>query len=173
VPDGQEWTVLDHHRYLEMAVEQARIAGDEGSTPVGSVIVDPDGAVVSVDRNRMVPLGDPTAHAEIMAIRAAGERLMPAAGGSYSLYSSGEPCLMCLGLVLLSPISTVVWAAGPIVVAGSAYDAIVRSGYNPARLEGLEVIREPDPETRAESRQILYDFFTARGDHARAAVCRG
>jgi tRNA(adenine34) deaminase len=164
--------VLDHRTYLEMAVEQARMAAAEGSTPVGSVVVDIDGTVVSVDRNRMVPSGDPTSHAEIMAIRSAGERLMPAAGGSYVLYSSGEPCLMCLGLVLLSPITTVVWAAGPIVVAGSAYDAIVRSGYNPARVEQLEVIREPDPEMRLQSRTILFDFFTARGDHARAAVCR-
>lgn len=164
--------MLTHRTYLETAIDQARIAADEGSTPVGSVIVDQDGSVVSVDRNRMVPLGDPTAHAEIMAIRSAGDRLMPAAEGSYVLYSSGEPCLMCLGLVLLSPISTVVWAAGPIVVAGSAYDAIVRSGYNPERLDRLEVIREPDPEMRSQSRKILYDFFTARGDHARAAICR-
>jgi tRNA(adenine34) deaminase len=165
-------TVLDHHRYLEMAVAQARLSADEGSTPVGSVIVEPDGTVVVVERNRMVPLGDPTAHAEIMAIRTAGTRLMPGAEGSYTLYSSGEPCLMCMGLVMLSPVSTVVWAAGPIVVAGSAYDAIVQSGYNAARLKTLEVVREPDPATRSASRKILFDFFTARGEHARAAVCR-
>lgn len=164
--------MLDHRRYLEMAVEQARLAGEEGSTPVGSVIVEPDGAVVSVDRNRMVPLGDPTAHAEIMAIRTAGTRLMPAAPGSYVLYSSGEPCLMCVGVVLLSPISTLVWAAGPIVVAGSAFDAVVRSGYNPARLRRLEVIREPDPEMRLQSRKILHDFFMAHGDPARAEILR-
>jgi tRNA(adenine34) deaminase len=165
--------MLDHGLYLRLAIEQARISAEEGSTPVGSVIVASDGAVVSVDRNRMVPLGDPTAHAEIMAVRTAGTALMPGASGSFTLYSSGEPCLMCLGLVLLSPISTVVWAAGPIVVAGSAYDALVSTGYNPGRLAQLEVIKEPDPDARAQSRQILFDFFTARGDHARAAVCKG
>ena len=92
------------------------------------------------------------------------------AGGSYTLYSSGEPCLMCVGIVLLSPITTLVWAAGPIVVAGSAFDAVVRSGYNAARLQSLEVIREPDPESRLESRRILHDFFVAYGDPARAAI---
>jgi tRNA(adenine34) deaminase len=165
--------MLDHRGYLEMALEQARLAGQEGSTPVGSVIVDPDGAVVSIDRNRMTPLGDPTAHAEIMAIRSGGTRLMPAAGGTYVLYTSGEPCLMCVGLVLNSPISTVIWAAGPIVVAGSAWDAVLRSGFNAERVAQVEVIREPDPEMRAASRALLADFFTERGDLARAAICRG
>jgi tRNA(Arg) A34 adenosine deaminase TadA len=162
--------MTDHRTYLQIAIDQARLAADEGSTPVGSVIIDPAGEVVSVDRNRMIPLGDPTAHAEIMAIRSAGQRLMPSAGGSYTLYSSGEPCLMCVGIVLLSPITTLVWAAGPIVVAGSAFDAVVRSGYNAARLQTLEVIREPDPESRLESRRILHDFFVAHGDPARAAI---
>jgi tRNA(adenine34) deaminase len=157
--------------FLEMTIEQARIAATEGSTPVGSVIVDVAGAVVSADRNRMIPFGDPTAHAEIMAIRGAGPRLMPSAEGSYTLYSSGEPCLMCVGIVLLSPITRLVWAAGPIVVAGSAFDAIVGSGYNATRMARLEVVREPDAEIRAESRKILHDFFVAR-DPARAAILR-
>jgi tRNA(adenine34) deaminase len=161
--------MLDHREFLAIALEQARIAASEGSTPVGSVVVDRAGAVVSVDRNRMIPLGDPTAHAEVMAIRSAGARLMPAAEATYALYSSGEPCLMCLGLVLNSPISTVVWAAGPIVVAGSAYDAIVASGFSRERVQALDVVREPDPELRRESRRILHDFFVSR-DPARAAI---
>ena len=164
--------MLDHRRFLEITIDQARAAAADDCTPVGSVIVGGDGEIVSVDRNRTVPLGDPTAHAEVMAIRSAGRPLMPGGTPGYTLYSSGEPCLMCLGLVLLSPISTVVWAAGPIVVAGSAYDAIARSGFSRERVEALEVIREPDPEMRTESRRILFDFFTAHGDHARAAIVR-
>jgi tRNA(adenine34) deaminase len=161
--------MLDHREFLGIALEQARIAATEGSTPVGSVVVDKAGGIVSVDRNRMIPLGDPTAHAEVTAIRGAGTRLMPSPQPSYVLYSSGEPCLMCLGLILNSPISTVVWAAGPIVVAGSAYDSIVASGFSADRVRGLEVVREPDPELRRESRRILHDFFVSR-DPARAAI---
>lgn len=164
--------MLDHRKYLAIAVENARQSAAEGSTPVGCVIVDEQGEIVVSERNRMKPLGDPTAHAEIMALRAAGAPLMPGAPGSYVLYTSGEPCLMCVGAVLLSPISTVVWAAGPIVVAGSAYDAVVRSGFNEERLKRLEVIREPDPEASRASRKILYDFFLAQGDLARAAIVR-
>lgn len=162
---------LDHRRYLQLTLEQARLAAAEGSTPVGSVVVDGTGEVVSIDRNRMTPLGDPTAHAEIQAVRSAGRALMPAPERAFTLYSSGEPCLMCLGLVLNSPIARVVWAAGPIVVAGSAYDAIVQSGFSRARVAALEVIREPVPELRAESRRILHDFFVTR-DPARAAIFR-
>jgi tRNA(adenine34) deaminase len=159
----------DHRRYLEMALEQAALAGQEGSTPVGAVIVGRDGTIVASDRNRMTPLGDPTAHAEISALRAAGTRLMPGATGDYALYSSGEPCLMCFGAVMLAPISKVVWAAGPIVVTGSAYDAVRRSGYGADRLGRLEVIAEPEPELRLRSRRLLHDFFVER-DPARAAM---
>ena len=162
--------MLDHRAHLEMALEQARLAGDEGSTPVGGLIVGPDGEVVCVDRNRMNPTGDPTAHAEIVALRAGGRALMPGPPAGYTLYTSGEPCLMCIGAILLAPVSTLVWAAGPIVVAGSAYDAVVRSGFNADRVAGLEVIREPDPDTRLRSRKLLHDFFLAHGDPDRAAL---
>jgi hypothetical protein len=77
---------------------------------------------------------------------------------------------MCVGLVLLSPIDTLVWAAGPIVLGGSAWDAIRGSGWNAARFEKITVIREPDPDIRLRSRRLLYEFLTARGDHARAAI---
>jgi tRNA(Arg) A34 adenosine deaminase TadA len=170
--------MLDHRHYLELAMEQAEIGFTEGSTPVGSVLVDANGGVVAVSRNQMAPLGDPTAHAEMMAIRAAGAPLMPrslvpAPGApDYTLYTTGEPCLMCVGLVLLSPIDTLVWAAGPIVLGGSAWDAIAGSGWNAARFERITVIREPDAEIRLRSRKLLYEFLTARGDHARAAIVR-
>jgi tRNA(adenine34) deaminase len=168
--------MLDHRAYLEIALEQAELSLQEGSTPVGSVIVDAQGAVVAVSRNQMAPLQDPTAHAEIMAIRTAGAPLMPRSlvpnpgASDYTLYTSGEPCLMCVGLVLLSPISTLVWAAGPIVLGGSAWDAVAGSGWNAQRFANLTVIREPDAEMRTRSRKLLYDFLTARGDHARAAI---
>jgi tRNA(adenine34) deaminase len=161
--------MLDHRKFLEIALDQAELAGREGSTPVGAVIVDRDGEIVSVDRNRMVPLGDPTAHAEVMAVRTAGARLMPAPEPTFVLYSSGEPCLMCLGLVRNAPIATVVWAAGPIVVAGSAYDALAASGFSPTRFAALDVIREPVPDLRLRSRKVLHDFFETR-DPARAAI---
>jgi tRNA(adenine34) deaminase len=163
----------EHRDYLAIALGQAEIAFQEGSTPVGCVITDGGGEVVSVDRNRMTPLQDPSAHAEVVAIRTAGTPLMPnPAGGPYRLYTSGEPCLMCVGLVLLSPINTLVWAAGPIVLGGSAWDAVAQSGFNARRFEQIEVIREPDAEMRTRSRKLLYDYLIARGQHERAALVK-
>ena len=152
--------MLDHHRYLELALAQAEIALAEGSTPVGGVLVDADGEVVAVSRNQSAPLGDPTAHAEMQAIRAGGVALMPrslvpAPGArDYTLYTTGEPCLMCVGLVLLSPIDTLVWAAGPIVLGGSAWDAIAGSGWNAGALREdhrhpRAGRRDPPPEPRS------------------------
>ena len=167
-----------HRQYLELCLEQAGRSLAEGSTPVGSVLVAADGKVVAVGRNQMTPFGDPTAHAEMMAIRAAGAPLMPrslvpAPGApEYTLYTSGEPCLMCVGLVLLSPINRLIWAAGPIVLGGSAWDAIAASGWNTARFNSIDVIREPDPELRLRSRALLYEFLSARGDQARAELVR-
>ena len=163
----------DHRDYLAIALEQAELSLQEGSTPVGCVITDGDGEVVSVDRNRMTPLQDPSAHAEMTAVRAAGAALMPnPEGGPFRLYTSGEPCLMCVGLVLLSPINTVVWAAGPIVLGGSPWDAVAASGFGSKRFNQIELIREPDAELRTRSRKLLYDFLTARGHHERAALVR-
>ena len=170
--------MLDHRQHLELAVQQAESSLAEGSTPVGSVLVGHDGEVVAVGRNQMAPLADPTAHAEMMVIRAAGAPLMPrslvpAPGApEYTLYTSGEPCLMCVGLVLLSPIDRLVWAAGPIVLGGSAWDAIADSGWNAARFAAIEVIREPDAELRLRSRALLFKVLSARGDHARAELVR-
>jgi tRNA(adenine34) deaminase len=170
--------VLDHRQYLELCLEQAARSLAEGSTPVGSVLVAPDGEVVAAGRNEMASTGDPTAHAEMTVIRAAGAPLMPrslvpAPGApDYTLYTSGEPCLMCVGLVLLSPIDRLVWAAGPIVLGGSAWDAIAQSGWNAPRFGAIEVIREPDPDLRLRSRALLYEFLSARGDHARAELVR-
>src|SRR3954447_12880986 len=122
--------MLDHGRYLELAIAQAHIALGEGSTPVGGVLVDADGEVVAVSRNQSAPLGDATAHAEMQAIRAGGTALMPrslvpAPGArDYTLYTTGEPCLMCVGLVLLSQVGTLVWAAAVIMLGSSAWAAI-------------------------------------------------
>jgi tRNA(adenine34) deaminase len=163
----------EHRRFLELCLEQAAIAGQEGSTPVGCVIVAPDGGIVATERNRMKPNDDPTAHAEMVAVRSAGIALWPdPRGGDYTLYTSGEPCLMCVGLVLLSPINTLVWAAGPIVLSGSAWDAVAASGFNASRINQVNVIREPDPEMRLRSRKLLFEFLTERGDHDRAAIVR-
>jgi tRNA(adenine34) deaminase len=140
-----------------MAFDEAETALREGASPVGSVIVAPDGTVLSRGRNRVLSGGDQTAHAEIDAIRNAGAAIAtPPAADGWILYTTAEPCLMCLGAILLCPIATVVWAAGS--ATASAYDAVLATWYRQERVRAMTVIREPFPEHLARSRALMAQF---------------
>ena len=96
---------MDEHRmFMELALELAVLARDHGEVPVGAVVV-LDGAVVGRGHNGSVSRIDPTAHAEVLALRDASTRV-----GNYrlvgaTLYSTVEPCLMCLGAAMHARIS--------------------------------------------------------------------
>ena len=97
-------------QFLQAAIAEARAAEADGEVPVGAVIVR-DGAIFAVGRNRVITDHDPTAHAEIVALRAAGVAL-----GNYrlegcDLYCTLEPCAMCAGAILHARIRRLVYAA--------------------------------------------------------------
>ena len=99
-----------HEALMELALREARRAGDCGEVPVGAVLALPDGRIFPA-RNRVIVLSDPTAHAEILAMRAAG-----AAVGNYRLtgsvlYSTIEPCLMCMSSAIHARVRLVVFGA--------------------------------------------------------------
>ena len=99
-----------HEAFMRAALEQARLAAQAGEVPVGAVVV-VDGAVAGAGFNQPIGSHDPTAHAEVVAIRAAGARV-----GNYrltgaTLYVTVEPCLMCVGAMVHARIGTVVFGA--------------------------------------------------------------
>lgn len=103
-------TGVNDTRYMQRALELARRAGDAGEVPVGAVLVLED-AVIGEGFNTVVAASDPTAHAEIVALRAASLRV-----GNYrlpgsTLYVTLEPCTMCLGALVHARVSTLVFAA--------------------------------------------------------------
>ncbi|MGH8853841.1 MAG: tRNA adenosine(34) deaminase TadA, partial [Telluria sp.] len=95
---------------MQLALDQARLAWAEGEVPVGAVVVK-DGEVIAAGYNQPIGRHDPTAHAEIVALRAAAEKL-----GNYrlpgcELYVTLEPCIMCSGAMIHARLARVVYAA--------------------------------------------------------------
>ncbi|MCO6511601.1 MAG: tRNA adenosine(34) deaminase TadA [Aridibacter famidurans] len=96
---------------MELALEAAAAAGAAGEVPVGACVVDPEGNVLAVAGNSPIANNDPTAHAEILAIRAAGAHL-----GNYRLpgctvYTTIEPCVMCAGALVNARIKRLIYGA--------------------------------------------------------------
>jgi tRNA(adenine34) deaminase len=104
-------TKNDDEKFMRLAIEQARIAGRMGEVPVGAVITDSSGKIVSTGYNLRESGNDPTAHAEVIAIRRAGEALGSWRLEGATLYVTIEPCLMCMGAVILARIGRLVFGA--------------------------------------------------------------
>jgi len=120
-----------HGRYMAQALLEARKAWDAGEVPVGAVVVK-DGEIVATGYNQPIGRHDPTAHAEIMALRAAAEKL-----GNYrlpgcELYVTLEPCAMCSGAMMHARLARVVYAAGDpkTGVCGSVLDLFALDQLN-------------------------------------------
>ena len=115
-----------------MALQEAEKAGQKGEIPIGAILVDDSGNVLSAAHNQTIALGDPTAHAEIMAIRTAARAI-----GNYrllntTLYVTVEPCIMCMGAIVHDRVATLVFGATDPKWggAGSLYDLAADSRLN-------------------------------------------
>jgi tRNA(Arg) A34 adenosine deaminase TadA len=102
---------VDHRYYLEQALLEAIQAQQEGQIPIGCVIADEDGHIIARGHNRIDEVSDPTAHAEMLAIRSAVPLMAADSARDWTLYSTLEPCPMCMGTIVMCHIGTVVWAA--------------------------------------------------------------
>jgi tRNA(adenine34) deaminase len=141
--------------YMRAALTEAQIAMDvSGDVPVGAVLVDAAGEIVARGRNEKELLGDPTAHAEIVAIREASALLGDWRLEGMTLVVTLEPCVMCAGAIQAARISKVVFGAWDekVGASGSLYD-LVRD----KRL-GTEIEVIPDV-LAAESSAMLKEFF--------------
>lgn len=96
---------------MKAALAEARVAAGRGEVPVGAVVRGPGGEVIASAHNSMESLKDPTAHAEILAIRSAAAKTGDWRLGGCVLYVTLEPCMMCMGAVMNSRVETVVFGA--------------------------------------------------------------
>lgn len=97
---------------MERALAAARAAAARGEVPIGCVIVGPDGALLAEEGNRTEALADPTAHAELLAIRTAAARLGAPRLVDCDLYVTLEPCPMCAQAISFARLRRVYWGAG-------------------------------------------------------------
>lgn len=96
---------------MNQAIALAMAAGEAGEVPVGAVVIGPTGTLLATGENRRERDRDPTAHAEVLALRAAGQQLQSWHLDHCTLYVTLEPCPMCTGAIILSRLSTLVYGA--------------------------------------------------------------
>ncbi|MEM1431154.1 MAG: nucleoside deaminase [Pseudomonadota bacterium] len=143
--------------HMQIALAEARAAADLGEVPVGAVVLDPAGKVVGQAGNRTRLMSDPSAHAEVLAIRAAcaaaGSERLP----GHVLYVTLEPCAMCAGLIAAARIARLVYGAADPKSGGVAHGARVFT--HPQAHHVPEVI---DGIASAEAERLLTEFFAQR-----------
>jgi len=151
VTDAQE-----DARYVDLALVEARRAADAGEVPIGAVVV-LDGTVIARAHNAPIILQDPTAHAEVLALRAAAREL-----GNYrleraTLYKTVEPCVMCCGALVHARVARLVYgAADPKAGGAASLYRILDDGRLNHRVAVTGGVRAE------ECSALLTEFFRAR-----------
>ncbi|WP_295048769.1 nucleoside deaminase [uncultured Paracoccus sp.] len=143
--------------HMALALDQARAAARRGEVPVGAVVVDPSGRVVAAEGNRTRELSDPTAHAEILAIRAAcrdaGSERLP----GHDLWVTLEPCPMCAAAISAARIARLYYGAEDVRMGGVVHGARVfdhpQCHHRPQVYDGIGA---------DQARALLVGFFQDR-----------
>ena len=143
---------------IALALEEAKSAAARGEVPVGAVLLSAEGELLAQDGNRIVELKDPTAHAEMLVMRAAAKMLRNERLLGTTLYVSLEPCAMCAGAMAMARIGRLVFAAcdpkGGAVLHGPRFFEQSTCHHRP-QIEQLD-------HHAVEAGEILREFFRAR-----------
>lgn len=142
--------------WMRMALEQARLAGDAGEVPVGALVIK-DGKLIAQGHNRNVMDRDPSAHAEIVALREAASRLGNHRLSGCEMFVTIEPCAMCAGALVHARLARLIYGA-PDPKAG-AVTSVLQVLNHPGLNHKMEVV----PGVLAqECSEILQSFFLQR-----------
>ena len=147
----------NHSKLMQLAINEAIKARQNDEVPVGATLVAESGKILSLAHNNTINLSDPTAHAEILALRMAAEKLLNYRLLNTTLYVTVEPCIMCMGAIIHARVSRIVfgtndprWGA-----AGSIYNFAndPRLNHKPEIVGGV---------SKDECRRLIQDFFRSK-----------
>ena len=148
---------MNDEQAIALAMAEAQAAGGRGEVPVGAVLLSEAGEVLARDGNRILEKKDPTAHAELLVIRAAAAALENERLTGATLYVSLEPCAMCAGAIAMARIARVVFAAedpkGGAIIHGPRFFEQPTCHHRP------EIARAGDAVAAGD---MLKEFFRAR-----------
>jgi tRNA(adenine34) deaminase len=146
-----------HIEFMKLALNQAKKAGQKSEVPIGAVLVAESGEILSLSHNQTISLADPTAHAEIITLRKAAQKILNYRLLSTTLYVTIEPCIMCMGAIVHARVSRVVFGAYDPKwgAAGSLYNFAddTRLNHRPEIIHGI---------CQDECLTLIQDFFRAK-----------
>jgi tRNA(adenine34) deaminase len=143
--------------FMKLAIKEAKKAGQKAEVPVGAVLVAESGDILSSSHNQVITLADPTAHAEISALREAAAKVLNYRLANTTLYVTIEPCVMCMGAIVHARVARVVFGAKDLKwgAAGSLYnfaeDALLN--HRPDIIQGV---------CEDECRELMQEFFRSK-----------
>ena len=148
---------MDYNLIMQAALSLAKVAADKGDVPVGAIVVNDAGEILGTGQNLREQNNDPTAHAEIVALRNASEKIGSWRLDDLTLVVTLEPCAMCAGAILQSRVKRLVFAAWDekAGAVGSVMDVI----RDPRALTKVEVITGI---MEKECSEVLKDFFNTK-----------
>jgi len=142
---------------MKLAIIEAKKAGQNAEVPVGAVLVSESGDILSLSHNQAITLADPTAHAEISALRQAAQKILNYRLLGTTLYITIEPCMMCMGAIVHARVARVVFGAQDFRwgAAGSLYNFAedVRLNHRPEIINGV---------CQDECRALIQEFFRSK-----------
>lgn len=152
-------TKLDtyHSAYMELAIAEAIKAGQKGEIPIGAVLVSEKWDILASAHNQVICQADPTAHAEMLALREAAQKVMNYRLLNTILYVTVEPCIMCMGALIHARVSRIVFGANDPKWggAGSLYNFTEDNRFN----HQPEIIRGICGD---KCRKLIQDFFRSK-----------
>jgi tRNA(adenine34) deaminase len=147
----------NHEKWMKWALAEAKEAGQRQEVPVGAVLLSEEKKVLALSHNLCITSMDPTAHAEIIALRMAGQKVQNYRLLNTTLYVTVEPCVMCMGAIINARVKRIVFGTRDEKggAAGSLYNLPedTRLNHQPEIIEGI---------LENECRELIQQFFQAR-----------